>query len=124
VAVSLRSSTDAPRSGRRRRVRQNGRRDANHDEIVGLFEALGCSVLDVSGVSGALDLIVGAVGIDQRVEVKDGSKPPSERRLTEAELLEIAGWRGRRPVGVETAEDVLALVARMRDEARRKPPGL
>lgn len=62
-------------------------------------------------IPGALDLIVGVNGIDQRVEVKDGLKVPSARKLTQMELEEITGWRGRKPVIIESIDDVLALVA-------------
>ena len=109
------------RAERRRRVRQHARRDANHDELVGLFVALGCSVLDVSQVAGALDLVIGVAGVDQRVEIKDGAKEPSRRRLTEAERDEIDAWRGREPVIVETTRHVITLVADLREHGWSRP---
>ena len=102
----------------RPRVRQAARRDANHDEIVGAFLEVGASVLDLHQTAGALDLLVGVAGIDQRVEVKDGAKPLSRRRLTEAETDTFLRWRGRKPVVVRTADEARWLVSRLRLEAR------
>ena len=102
-----------------RKVRQRPNRDANHNEIVDIFENLGGTWLDTSGVGGALDGLLGVSGIDQRVEIKDGSKFPSRRRLTKDEETEIQGWRGRSPVIIETVEDAIQLVYKLRKEARR-----
>ena len=82
------------------------RRDDNHAEIVAYARSLGFSVREVHMVAGALDLIVGIGGVDGRIEIKDGAKPPSRRRLTPAEREEFETWRGRLPVVWETPEDV------------------
>jgi hypothetical protein len=82
------------------------RRDANHGEIKSLYERLGCSVRDTADIPGALDLIVGYRGVDARVEIKDGSKIPSARKLTPAEQDEIERWKGYPPAIIETTEDV------------------
>ena len=99
------------------RVRQRARRDANHNEIVAVFESLGATWLDTSGIGGALDGAIGYAGIDQRVEIKDGEKFLSRRRLTKDEETTFQEWRGRPPVVVETVEDAISLVNRMRKEA-------
>lgn len=44
------------------------------------------------------------------VEVKDGSKPPSGRRLTQAQVDWHAAWRGGMVAIVESPEAVLALL--------------
>ena len=82
------------------------RRDANHAEIVNAYERMNCSVRVVADLPGALDLIVGYRGVDARVEIKDGAKPPSARKLTAAEAEELARWRGRPPEIVCTVDDV------------------
>lgn len=100
------------------KVRQRAKRDANHSQIVDIFEGLGCSWQELSGVSGALDGWLGCAGIDQRVEIKDGSKVESERRLTPDEERVFQDWKGRPPVIVETVDDAIALVNRLRIEYR------
>ena len=91
------------------RTYRQSRRDANHAEIVRYLRELGMSVLEVHSVAGALDLVCGMGHIDVRVEIKDGSKPPSARRLTEAEAKTMAEWRGRPPVILMSLEDCDAL---------------
>jgi hypothetical protein len=64
--------------------------DANHAQLSEAFRALGCAVLDLSQLGrGVPDLLVGVPGrcpsVWVLVEVKDGSKSPSDRKLTEAE---------------------------------------
>lgn len=88
-------------------MRRANRRDANEAELVALARELGMTWQPTSGNEGALDGIVGAYGIDQRVEIKDGSKPPSARKLTPAEDETMQTWRGRRPVIWTCRADVL-----------------
>lgn len=102
------------------KVRQKAKRDANHNEIVDTFESLGASWQDLSGVGGALDGWLGVSLIDQRVEIKDGSRVDSERRLTEDEERVFQEWRGRPPVVVESVEDAIKLVHTLRREAIEK----
>jgi len=99
------------------KVRQRAKRDANHNDIVRIFEDLRAGWLELSQVPGALDGVVGVAGIDQRVEIKDGDKPASERKLTPAEVDVFQTWRGRPPVVVESVEDAIALVNRLRKES-------
>ena len=79
---------------------------------------LGFSVQIVSQIPGALDLIVGYMGTDQRIEIKDPEQPASKRRLTEAEQETFDEWRGRRPVVIETLGDVLKLQRELSKEVR------
>lgn len=88
--------------------------DANQTAVVEAFRAAGASVLHLHTVGGGCpDLLVGLAGVDIQVEVKDGRKPPSARRLTPAEARHHATWRGRRVEVVECPEDVAALVSRV-----------
>ena len=89
-----------------RRTRAQGRKDANHKELVDYWRGLNGSWQDTCEVTGALDGIAGAHGIDVRVEIKDSSKPPSKRALTESESKTIREWKGRKPAIWETVEDV------------------
>lgn len=68
------------------------RTDANLTPIVKAYRKLGCSVW-VSNL-GPVDLVVGYGGISELVEVKDGSKPPSARRLTKAQVEFRKHWTG------------------------------
>lgn len=96
------------------------RKDANHAEVVAAFEAAGASVEAIeSGRAGCPDLIVGIFGIDQLVEVKDGSKAPSKRALSKDQRNWHRAWRGRPVLVVESVEDALAVVAKMRGEMTR-----
>ena len=69
--------------------------DSNQGEIVRFLRSIGASVASIATVgTGVPDLIVGYRGVNYLVEVKDGSKPPSQRRLTPAEEKFHAEWRG------------------------------
>ena len=61
------------------------RKDGNHNEIKGVFNSYGLSVHDVYQLPNFCDLIVGFGEYNLLVEIKDGSKSPSERRLTKGE---------------------------------------
>lgn len=63
------------------------RTDANQARIVEALRASGCFVQSLAGVGkGCPDLAVSADGKWHMIEVKDGSKPPSQRRLTDDEI--------------------------------------
>ncbi len=86
------------------------RKDSNHRAIVGIFEALGCSVLvlDVS-TTGAPDLLIGRNGDDQLVEVKPMSsvRRTSDPRGTQLEWA--AKWKGRWVDVVRNADDAVKI---------------
>lgn len=76
-------------------MRRAARVDANHAEIVAALRAAGCSVSSIAAVGGGLpDLLVGRSGMNYLLEVKDGSKSPSARRLTKDEQEWHDVWRG------------------------------
>jgi hypothetical protein len=67
-------------------MRRAARVDANHSAIVGALRACGARVLSLAAVgNGCPDLLVLHRGRYQVLEVKDGKRPPSERRLTPAQ---------------------------------------
>ncbi len=78
--------------------------DANQTEIIEAFERLGCSVANLSSLGkGVPDLLVGYGGLCCLcVEVKDGSKPPSARKLTEAQKTFHMNWKG----GIKVVKDL------------------
>ena len=94
-------------------MRRAARIDANHTEFVKLFRALGAVVFDTSRVgAGFSDLVVIWRGEIMLVEVKDGAKAPSKRKLTKAQVdfhSDVAA-AGCRVHVVETGADVLRLI--------------
>ena len=87
--------------------------DRNHAETVRVFRAMGCDVLDVSAQSlVSVDLIVSRGIRYALVEVKDGAKPPSARKLTprEAAFRDLCERVGLHWHLVECPEDAQELV--------------
>ena len=88
--------------------RRAARIDANQTRIVRALRDIGAVVHSLAGVgSGCPDLLVGFRGVTFLLEVKDGSKPLSERKLTpdqgrwHEEWLLLSGA----PLDVVTCED-------------------
>ena len=91
-------------------MRRAARVDDNHRSIAVALKAIGCSVLSLAPLGkGAPDLLVGYWGRNTILEVKDGSKPPSKRRLTPDEEAFAEAWRGQYAV-VETVEQAIEAV--------------
>ena len=91
-------------------VRRAARQDANHAEIVSALRKVGASVADTSGVGrGFPDLVAGFRGRNWLMEVKDGQKPPSARKLTPDQEAFVAEWRGHW-VCVKSAEEAIKAV--------------
>lgn len=83
------------------------RTDANQKEIVEAIRKTGASVHITSGVAdGFPDLVVGFRGRNFLFEVKDPSKPLSQRRLTQDQIIFHKLWYGQVCI-VHTAEDAL-----------------
>lgn len=71
------------------------RTDANHGEIVKTFRALNASVVSLAAVgAGVPDLLVAYRRETILVEVKDGAKTASQRKLTPAQKKFHATWGG------------------------------
>jgi len=69
--------------------------DANHEQVVSALRAAGASVQSLAGVGkGVPDLLVGFQGKTLLMEVKDGRKTPSERRLTDDQVRWHGTWNG------------------------------
>lgn len=95
-------------------VRRKMKKDGNHREIVAYFRQCGAIVDDVSDLAGlGYDIILSAYGVGPvLVEIKDGSKPPSERRLTESEEAAQARWGAKFAV-VSSIEEARGLLDNM-----------
>lgn len=62
--------------------------DANHWSVVATFKRLGWFVVSTADMgSGFPDLFVAKSGVMRQIEVKDGAKPPSKRKLTPDEVV-------------------------------------
>lgn len=72
--------------------RRARRTDDNQTEIVDYLRRRWGASVEV--VNGAFDLLVSWGGPSWPVEVKDGSKPPSQRKLTEREAKFEASYKG------------------------------
>lgn len=103
-------------------MRRAPRLDANQPEIVRALRAAGCSVQSLAALGdGVPDLLVGWLGRNYLLEVKDGSLPPSRRRLTDDEerwhVQWIGDWdeerrcfQGGQVCVVETVEDAFRAI--------------
>lgn len=93
-------------------MRRAARVDDNQAAIVEALRAAGCSVLSIASIgAGAPDLAVGRGGKTYFLEVKDGGKPPSARRLTADELKFHGSWVGHITVVKSVAEALAAVGA-------------
>lgn len=91
-------------------MRTKARVDDNQREIVEALRAVGCSVASLAAVGkGVPDLLVGHRGQNYLLEVKDGGKSPSRRRLTEDQVAWHRGWCGKVWV-VDSVDEALAAV--------------
>ena len=79
--------------------------DSNHQEIVKAFKKLGWSVFNVSQLKNCCDLVVAKDLWTVCIEVKDGDKPQSSRRLSEGEKKFRDEWNGSWML-VQSVEDV------------------
>lgn len=91
-------------------MRLAGRVDANQKQVVDGLRKAGYSVCVLSGVGkGVPDLLVGANGVNILLELKDGAKPKSARKLTADEFKWHEAWKGQ-VATVESLYDALTAV--------------
>jgi hypothetical protein len=84
--------------------------DANHSSIVLALRQCGCTVQSLAMVGkGCPDLLVGRQGQNYLLEVKDGDKVTSKRKLTADEEEWHDSWRGAVSI-VANIEEALAVV--------------
>ena len=96
-------------------MRQHARVDQNQKIIIKALRAVGASVQPIHGLGGRYagggvpDLLVGWQGNNFLLEVKDGNKTPSQRKLTQDEIEWHQAWRGSVHV-VETVADAIRAI--------------
>ena len=93
-------------------MRYANRIDANQNKIVDALRGAGAFVRIVTQGDGIPDLLVAYRGVTILMEVKDGDKPPSARKLTEAEQKFFDEWTGGMLVIVNSAEEALEILKR------------
>jgi Holliday junction resolvase len=85
--------------------------DANQAEIVAALRKAGCKVYVASSFGqGFPDLVCLCEGRIFLLEVKDGSKPPSARKLTPEQVKFHAEWDGGPVHVVDSVDAALAAV--------------
>jgi hypothetical protein len=100
----------AQSAGEGKAMRRAARTDANQTAIVEALRAVGSSVLSLAAIGkGCPDLLVCRQDKLYLLEVKDGSKPPSERKLRDNQKAWHVAWCGTVYV-VESVEQALAVV--------------
>lgn len=89
--------------------RRAARIDRNQPEIVKALEACGVLVQSLAGVGdGVADLLILHRGQLRLLEVKDGKKPPSKRKLTPEQIDWHARWQGPHLVVVKSVDEAIA----------------
>lgn len=91
-------------------MRGHARTDANQPEIVAYLRKRGATVTVTSAVGqGFPDLAVGYRGFSLNIEIKDGKKPPGERKLTPDQIVWHGNWVGHKAIceSIEDAEAIL-----------------
>jgi len=81
--------------------------DSNQNSIVKALRDHGATVRVVSQGDGLPDLLIGYKGETALLEVKDGDKFPSQRKLTTAEQKFFDEWTGGILVIVNSVEEAL-----------------
>ena len=84
--------------------------DANQSQIVDALRKAGCSVTPTHRAgAGFPDLACGYRGKTFLLEVKDGSKPPSARKLTDDQVRWHGNWLGHKAVVCNVSEALAAV---------------
>lgn len=94
--------------------RRGSKIDANHSAVVRALRLAGASVQSLAELgNGCPDLLISWKHLGKSrtacLEVKDGSLPPSKKRLTPDEEIWHSRWQGELHV-VETVEQALELL--------------
>lgn len=96
-------------------MRRAAKVDANQEQVVDALRAAGATVQTLAAVGkGVPDLLVGYQGKTLLLEVKNGRKPPSERKLTEEQLKWHGAWRGGPLAVVDGPESALRMLGVMK----------
>jgi len=86
--------------------------DDNQSEVVAVMRKMGAGVFLVHRLKNFCDVMVVYKGVTVAVEIKDGAKVPSARKLTDGEKKFMEKWteHGGKWAKVETIEDAKGLI--------------
>jgi hypothetical protein len=91
-------------------MRRASRVDDNQAEIVAGLLYMGATVQHLHTVGqGCPDLLIGWKGRNYLIEIKDGNKPPSARKLTDDQERWHSLWTGQKSV-VTSLEEAMQVV--------------
>lgn len=91
-------------------MRRAAKVDDNQTEIVEALRKAGASVQPLHAVGkGCPDILCGFRGTNYAIEIKDGSKPPSARGLTDAQRRWHIHWNGQKAIA-ESVDDALRII--------------
>jgi hypothetical protein len=91
-------------------MRRAARVDSNQKKIVDALRRCGASVLITSQLKNCFDILVGYKGVNYIVEIKDGDKPISQRKLTKGEQKFCDEWQGGKYYVIESIEQALKMI--------------
>jgi len=95
-------------------MRRAARKDGNEKQLRAAWEAMGGSWLSIAPIEGGEpDALLGMRGRQRLVEVKDGRKKPSARKLRDVQFEWHAAWRGTPVRVVLSVEDLRILAEEM-----------
>ncbi|WP_141233353.1 hypothetical protein [Lysobacter antibioticus] len=86
------------------------------------FEELGCSVVELhhAGIPGFPDLVVGCLGVNHLVEVKNPDTAYGRAGLNANQQTFNRDWRGERMFAVSSLDEAAALVQNWRRAAKSR----
>lgn len=91
-------------------MRVKAKIDQNQKDIVSALRGVGCTVQSLATIgNGCPDILVGRAGQNYLMEIKDGSKPPSQRQLTGDQETWWNRWNGSVML-IESVDQALAAV--------------
>lgn len=96
-------------------MRRAAKRDANHNAVANRFRALGCSVFETDRVGeGFPDLVVGCIGINHMVEVKNLETRYGRDGFSGSQTAFNTAWRGEKVWLVCGEDEATAVVVNWR----------
>ena len=106
-------------------MRRDARIDDNHGLIRDFFRKAGAHWEDTFQQKNFCDGMLVYRGVTVAVEIKDGSKPPSQQRLTEGEKRFSERWtaHGGKYAVIRSLEDAQGLLNSIRGRLNDATPG-